>query len=128
MVTVGSETAALLRTYRAAAVRDKITGAHRRAGGSSEHLAVAVGSAGGAANESGVGRSGVATAGDGHDEEALFGGVRMDTMIQEGLVRGRKHSGDDATLAPCCTVVAFFDRPEVVGCVQSLGAITVCFF
>lgn len=82
--------AALLRTYRAAAVRDKITGVHQRAGVSSEQSAGAVGSAGGAANEIGVGRADALTSGEGHDEEALFGGVRMDAQIQEGLVRRRK--------------------------------------
>lgn len=106
VVKVGSEIAAMLRTYRAADVRDKITGVHRRAGSSSEQPAGAVGAAGGAANESGVGRAGVTTAGEENDEEALFGGVRIDTQIQEGLVRGKKTlRGWTRNLAPCFGVV-----------------------
>lgn len=132
MVKVGSEIAAMLRTYRAADVRDKITGVHRR---SPEQPAGAVGSAGGAANDSGVGRAGVPTAGEGSDEEALFGGVRIDTQIQEGLVRGNKTlRGWTRKLArPCCgvvVVVVFFAMDPVlsVGCVPGHERKKACFF
>ena len=81
MVDVGSEIAGMLRSFRAAGVRDRITGADRR----QEQEG---------AGEGGGGRDG---------EEELFGGVRMESMVAEGVVRagragvkrqGRGGSGD----------------------------------
>lgn len=69
VVTVGSEMAAMLRTFRAAGVRDKITGADRRQEGPGPGPGVGPGV-------------------ENRDGDDLFGGVTMDSLVAKGVVRG----------------------------------------
>lgn len=81
MVAVGSKIAGMLRTFRAAGVRDRITGANRRKRGSGTS-----GSGGGGASANDGERAG-GDAGEGGDADDLFGGVVMDSLVAEGMVR-----------------------------------------